>query len=150
MSVKFPAPAEREIPRTRLEARRRHLVQEAAAAQPARQPVRRARARWLLPTGGLAAAAVATAIAFVGVGGNGSESASAATVLRQAAAVASRQAAAPEPGPGEFVYMKRVSAYLSVFRRVKRRSPSSCRVLRNSGSGRTAGELCRRAAAQSS
>jgi hypothetical protein len=49
------------------------------------------------------------------VGGNGSESASAATVLRAAAAVARTQPGPLRRGPGEYVYTRRVSAYLSVF-----------------------------------
>jgi hypothetical protein len=113
MTLDLSAPAERDLPRGRLEARRRHLVAEISTTGGPRAI--RYRRSWLLPAGGLAAAAAAAAIAVVGVGGNGGETASAATVLRQAAAVARQQDAAPEPGPGEYLYVRSVNAYLTVF-----------------------------------
>jgi hypothetical protein len=36
-------------------------------------------------------------------------------VLREAAAVARTQSAPAQPGPGEYLYVKTVSAYLTVF-----------------------------------
>jgi hypothetical protein len=114
MTVQLTVPAERSIPQARLETRRRHLVAE-LSQRGARRVGSPRRRTWLLPAGGLAAAAAAAAIVFVGVGGNGGETASAATVLREAAVIARQQAATPEPGPGEFLYVKHVSAYLSVF-----------------------------------
>lgn len=116
MTEKLMVPPERSIPSERAETRRRHLVQEIVAeARPAARVPARGRRSWLVPAGGIAAAAAAAVIAFVGVGGNGAETASAATVLREAAAVARQQSPPPQPGAGDYLYVRSVSGYLSVY-----------------------------------
>jgi hypothetical protein len=106
-------PAQRPLPRDRMDRRRNHLVAEIAGSREV-LTARRARSPWLVAAAGMATAATAAAV-FLGTDSSGDGTASAATVLRQAAVATRAQPAPPRPGPGEYLYVKSESAYLSVF-----------------------------------